>query len=434
MLQYLADRVLDDDVIEIHELEVGVKVFGRPHQYDTGADNIVRVNASMLRKRLREYFESEGLHETVGLDIPRGNYAPIFQVRPKANVLAATEPFAPALELEAVPMQAAIQPLTQPVRPGWRMWALAALTVFFAATTLVLWLRPVGDIRQLGAKAASTNPAVRQFWGQFFGSGGAPVQIVLDDGAVDFYQEATARTIPLTEYFDRSYLGSVKDVSGANRLDPELMGAFVLRRQSSYGDTALLWKLGQISGGLKGSAEIRFARDLEFSQLKSGNVILLGNRQSNPWIQLFESSLGLRWRIDPELKVSYPQDSEATEGEQTKFRANAEIGKTHDGYSTVSLVRNLSGSGNVLIISGTGGTAVAAALDFLSDGPGMSDIAARLGVKGEGGFPPFEALLKIQKGIGLPRNTSIVTCRVLPVNGRAASTSARSSIGLSVQP
>ena len=52
LLQYLTGRVLEDEGCEIREHEVGHKVFGRSPDYDSTADNIVRVHASMLRKRL----------------------------------------------------------------------------------------------------------------------------------------------------------------------------------------------------------------------------------------------------------------------------------------------------------------------------------------------------------------------------------------------
>jgi hypothetical protein len=63
---------------------------------------------------------------------------------------------------------------------------------------------------------------------------------------------------------------------------------------------------------------------------------------------------------------------------------------------------------------------VAAVVDFLSDDRSMADLAARVGAKKGGEFPPFEALLKIEKGVVLPRNTSIVTCRALPMTGSSS--------------
>ncbi len=77
----LVARMVVDHVEEVHEQEVGHKVFGRTPGYDTAADNIVRVHASMLRKRLELYFASEGRDEPLILEIPKGNYAPIFHPR-----------------------------------------------------------------------------------------------------------------------------------------------------------------------------------------------------------------------------------------------------------------------------------------------------------------------------------------------------------------
>jgi len=71
LFQYLAQRVLEDEALEIHELELGERVFGRSPQYDTTADNIVRVHASLLRKRLAEYFQAEGRNEEFVVEIPR---------------------------------------------------------------------------------------------------------------------------------------------------------------------------------------------------------------------------------------------------------------------------------------------------------------------------------------------------------------------------
>src|SRR5436309_9081212 len=120
LLLYLTRRVLDEDVEEIHEQEVGHKVFGRRPDYDTSSDNIVRVHASMLRKRLEQYFAEEGAEEPLLLEIPKGNYAPVFRERP---------------EPEANPF--VVEPPTEIVRPApdRRVWVLGALAVLFACST-----------------------------------------------------------------------------------------------------------------------------------------------------------------------------------------------------------------------------------------------------------------------------------------------------------
>ena len=51
---------------------------GRPAQFDQKRDSIVRVEAHRLRKRLREYYEAEGVDHAIRIDMPSGQYAPRF--------------------------------------------------------------------------------------------------------------------------------------------------------------------------------------------------------------------------------------------------------------------------------------------------------------------------------------------------------------------
>ena len=70
-LLYVGHESLKGGRPEIHEQEIGAKVFGRDSSYDRSQDNIVRVNATELRKRIELYFATEGLDEPLILDIPR---------------------------------------------------------------------------------------------------------------------------------------------------------------------------------------------------------------------------------------------------------------------------------------------------------------------------------------------------------------------------
>src|ERR1700722_207457 len=77
-LLYVVDRHIRNRTDEITEQQIGVLVFGRAEGYDSNDDNIVRSYARNLRKRIDEYFATEGREETLCLEIPRGGYAPIF--------------------------------------------------------------------------------------------------------------------------------------------------------------------------------------------------------------------------------------------------------------------------------------------------------------------------------------------------------------------
>ena len=81
-LLYVVDRHIRDRTDEITEQQIGILVFGRAEGYDSNDDNIVRSYARNLRKRIDEYFATEGKEEALRLDIPRGGYAPAFSHRP----------------------------------------------------------------------------------------------------------------------------------------------------------------------------------------------------------------------------------------------------------------------------------------------------------------------------------------------------------------
>jgi hypothetical protein len=234
---------------------------------------------------------------------------------------------------------------------------------------------------------------------------------VLDDASLDFYQEALGHPIALAEYFDRSYLHPAEEAAAAAHLDPKLVHSFLLKRQSSFADVNLVGRLSQTAAALGGAASVGFARDFSFRQLKSGNMILLGTRQSNPWIQSFDSHLTLRWKFDPALDGYYPMDIAASPSEADTFRSGANSFKIHEGYASVAFLPNLGGTGNVLIISGTGGAAVSTALEFLNNETAMFQLRSRLKLLDNEAFPYFETLLRIEKGGSLPNNVTIVLSR-----------------------
>ena len=62
-------------------------------------------------------------------------------------------------------------------------------------------------------------------------------------------------------------------------------------------------------------------------------------------------------------------------------------------------------------VSATGGSAVSAAAEFLSDERGLSELLQRLPNTGEHGFPAFEALVRTKTRSSQPHDVSVVLCR-----------------------
>ena len=90
-LLFVANKSLKEGRNDIHEQEIGETVFARPRAYDTSQDNIVRVSATELRKRIDAYFALEGAAEPVIFEIPRGSYLPVFRMRENGTAPVANE-------------------------------------------------------------------------------------------------------------------------------------------------------------------------------------------------------------------------------------------------------------------------------------------------------------------------------------------------------
>jgi hypothetical protein len=237
-----------------------------------------------------------------------------------------------------------------------------------------------------------------------------PTDIVLDDATIGLYQDLAKHPIALNDYYDRSYLRKLPETADAAKLDRDAASSVIIRRHSSYATVTLLWRIFEISQLEHGKPSVQFARDYSFHGLKTNDAVLLGSSQSNPWVEPFESRLGIRWVYDKALESSYPVDTAAGEQDRTRYRPAAGAGDPRDGYCAVSLLPNLGGSGNVLMISGTGGSAMSACGDFLTDEQSVAALRGKLSGSGSA-FPYFEALLRMKGRSATSRDTAILLCR-----------------------
>ena len=64
------------------ETLIGVEIFGRTPDYDPSIDPVVRVEARRLRKKLAEYYQSEGREHALRIELPKGSYLPVFEKQP----------------------------------------------------------------------------------------------------------------------------------------------------------------------------------------------------------------------------------------------------------------------------------------------------------------------------------------------------------------
>lgn len=130
----------------LSERFIGRAVFGRPEDWDPSLDTIVRSEARRLRTKLDRYYEGPGRSDPIRIRIPKGGYAPEF------DVLSPAQPEAAALR-ELLPAPAP--------GPSWRLALPAGVALAVLIAILVaglLWLRHA-RLRPLpAAEAFTTTP------------------------------------------------------------------------------------------------------------------------------------------------------------------------------------------------------------------------------------------------------------------------------------
>lgn len=402
-LSYVGRRSLKDGCTQVHEQEIGVEVFGRPETYDTGVDNIVRANATELRKRIEAYFESDGLHEPVIMEIPRGSYIPIFRPRPiKAEIVV--ESLDAAGEFLSAPFAHApahVLPASRERR--WMLPALivAALVILALGSECVnLWLQNRAQHRAFYAWQYS--PSVAAFWSSFLGAS-PDTDIVMSDAFFKLAQDLTGKSFTLNDYLSHSY---VRDLMAEEKSpDAHLVIGKVSAWSSGNSNHLALARRILALDPLGKSIRLYYSRDYTPELIKQDNVILLGSGVTNPWDSLFDSRLNFSVKLDGDSSSAILNRAPIT-GEQSIYTRTDST-----GYCVVAYLPNPGSNGKVLIIEGTTVEATEAGGDFLLSEDKLSGFQKSLHVNS---LPYFEMLLKTSQVKGTPFVATVEAYRTYP--------------------
>jgi hypothetical protein len=327
-LRYVVENSLAGDSARLKESAIGVTVFNRGAGYDPKVDPIVRVEARRMRARLESYYSHTGSSDAIRISLPKGGYAPAFESRPRLE----TPPPAPLPE--AKPR----------VRPFLALILSAA----------VLLAAAVFSIRR-------DDRIVSSFWSGFLQSGPPALLVPADSGLV-MLQDLAHQPVQLQEYLTGEYRARLATLS---RLDSGLAFGFAGRRYTSIADLEFAARLSRRPEARSGLIT-RYARDVRVEDLKRNNLILLGARHSNPWVELFEKDASFRLEHDEATSVFRIVNTRPQSAEPTVITITPEDSQ-HEIYGLVTWHRNREGSGNVLMVAGTTVAGTEAAADFVLD-------------------------------------------------------------------
>jgi hypothetical protein len=400
-LLYVGGQSLKEGCPEIHEQEIGSKVFGRPANYDRSQDNIVRVNATELRKRIEAYFASEGAHESLILEIPRGGYKPIIHRRvPEVRERVAVETHEPA---DSVSHEAAFAERKRPVRAAHFVWAVVCLAL--AAACLLL-------VQQNRAMRRSLNPwegrpAVTAFWNDFLRYH-QQTDVVLPDDSVSVVEDITQRPISLGDYLSRNYMRQIQasDISADRKVDLDQIANHNLVTFGGVRAAQQMLALIPVSY----ARQLTLSRYYEADSIKSNNIILVGGKKANPWVHLFDEQMNFITDYNDEENHAFVRNRSPKAGELAMYSVLRDANLLV-GYSVIAYLPNPSRTGNAIVLAGTDSDATDAAAEFLASEEQLEKLRTALHVQK---FPYFEVLLKTSRLSGTSFNSELLAYRVYP--------------------
>jgi hypothetical protein len=403
LLCYLGKRSQSSPTVILREQEIGAAVFGRPDDYDTGMDNIVRVNVSELRKRLAHFFQDEGADETIVIEIPRGAYLPVFLLR--AHV-AKDIPAGPPAAVSAVGLNGASAgaPVgTVAVQGPSRHVVVPLVVTLILALGVCDFLMRENHRLALELQPWKADSTVASFWSDFFAPG-QEVDVVIADTSFAMAEDIVGRTISLDDYLDYKYK-SVEDDPGISADTRFALRQLLNRNNGSIGDFQAAERFIQLGGNSPG-VKLVSARSYSAERIKTSNVILIGGRESNPWVELYKDRMNFFMAYEPSTKRSYVANRDPQPGEAAVYEALQDPNKS---YSVVAFLPNPGDRSYALIIAGIDSQSTRAAGEFIASPEGLAQIRQKMPI---GPFPYFELVLSSSRRVGTTLRTEIVASRL----------------------
>jgi hypothetical protein len=391
-LRFICEETLAGREAALHEQAIGERVFDRKAGYSPADDNIVRVSARELRQRLQAYFDAAGEAESIVIEVPKGGYVPVFVDR--AVPLNGGSPSAQSHILPTNPgsLPIAVTPATS--RLPWAFWRVtAALVSGFVLGSLATWWI---------ARPQPPSP----LWAKLF-DGQRPTVLVVADSVFSALQDLTNQEFGAEEYANRDYLRYLHQEANAGRINP-LLPQIAQRQYTSLADALLVGRILQQHSAFRQRTSVRFARHLDQRELRFSNAILIGSPRSNPWTGLFASQLNFRFEFDRESRIPIVRSLRPLNGEQSVYSQTG--APSPEAFAVVALLRNLSGAGHALLISGTNMEATEAAGEWALSPEVMEPALRRFGMTPEN-IAPFEALLRVRATAGSPFRSELAAFR-----------------------
>jgi len=314
-LQHVVGKALDGDTEGLKERTLAIEIFGRKADADLTDDSIVRVGAREVRKRLAQYYVTDGAADPLRIDLPAGSYVPAFQNGHTAIV---------------APPVTAVEP-----QRASRSYLYASLAVLAIAI--------VGGFAWRSAHALPAD--FQAFWQPVFDQP-SPVLLALAHPIV--YHPST-RASRLNEVQNPAPPGA--PLQRPLQLPAEALDGsdFVpaIDQYVGFGDTVVAFRLAGLFAKHSQPARIRLASKMDFSEMRDASTVLIG-AFTNRWT--LELTKDFRFIFDyPEGK---PAILDKREHKQWALNGKSDNGRSADDYILICRLPHAQSGGFVVIGAG----------------------------------------------------------------------------------
>lgn len=395
-LLYIVAETIEGRHPQITEHEIGVRVFDRPRSYRTVEDNIVRNYARQLRRRLAEYFASEGIAEPEHIEIPLGGYVPVFLPAHRSAEETA----------ESGPRVVEVQSMQPP--PTVQLSALSRFNPLQLAALFAAWSVAIVALTWFAAFHRYSSPTAAEptdaLWSTLFGDF-RTTYVVPTDAGFNLLEDVAHRSLPLADYISGNYqklpLGSLDDHSATD---------LRVEHFTSFLDLQVVSTVSRLIQFRPERAIIRFPRDLRISDLKTGNAILLGSEGSNPWAAVMERDEAFRISDQPGMNGAVLVNEHPKPGESATYVSRWNE-PAHETFGLIQYLPNLDGTGHVLLLQGLDVAGTQAAADMIFHPAAIAPVLKQA-MRPDRSVRPFEILLRSTSVESNALGTTVVASRV----------------------
>lgn len=336
----------------LKERIVGAHVFERKADYNTGDDPIVRVRAADLRKRLAQYYATEGREDDIRIEIHSGSYLPTFSFSSRYGSINPVAETADTLPLPAATEAASPRRLTttlaaamqQPIR------LFGKHPVAIGAALCLVALIVAGQVYRMQKTAAD------MFWEPVL-KNSEPALIYFGTSAVYSLSFEVLANYRASHPVDQQGLEFFVDFPPGTKIDAkDLVPA---NDRVMINDFAAAAEVITFLNHHGKPFDLRWGHDISQGDLRHTPVILIGAFNNYLTLDLinqlrfeFAGGAQIKDRANPQLSWSVAWDAK---------------GNCLDDYAIVSRLVNPKSGATVITAAGIGQEGTQAAGEFLNN-------------------------------------------------------------------